>query len=116
MIEAFEFIGQFIDYRYLIAILGLGQILSRDKMVDNLPFKIRACLLKVDVAWRILILSLFMGVIWYYMRKWSGNKTEAELLLITYLVANGFYALIMKYVFKWIGKYPAFSWLKPDAK
>jgi len=102
MIDAFEFLAKYVDIPYLIAVLCLGRILSRDVVVKNVNFHMKALLLRVAYAYRVLIIAAALGILWYYMRIWSGNKTEAEYLIMTWLIANAFYDLLFKYLFDWI--------------
>ncbi len=102
MLEAIEFLKDYINVPYLIAILCLGKILTSEAIQKPLPLGFKTFLDKLGAAWIVLILSFIMGVIWYFIRKESGDKTEAEILIVTYLIANSVYALFVKAFFEWI--------------
>lgn len=102
MIEAFELLKEFINIPYLIAILCLGKILTSEGIQRPLPLGVRTFFEKIGAAWIVLILSFLLGILWYYILKNAGDKTEAEFLVVTYLIANSLYALLFKKFFEWI--------------
>jgi len=102
MLDALEFLKDFIIVPYLIAILCLGKILTSEAIQKPLPLGVKTFLDKLGAAWIVLILSFIMGLIWYYIKKEAGDKTEAEILIVTYLIANSVYALFVKAFFEWI--------------
>lgn len=102
MIEALQFLASYINVPYLIAILCLGKILTSEALMNPLPLGIKTFLGKIGTAWIVLIFSLVLGIIWYYIKKNAGDKIEAEYLIVTYLLANSLYALLLKSFFDWI--------------
>ena len=104
MIEAFEFLGKYIDYWFLFIVLAAGRAFTRDEVIDGLPFKIKAILLRVNTAWRVFVVSTVVGVLIYFVRKTAGYKIEAESFILTYLIANGLYSLFAKAFINYIEK------------
>lgn len=100
MREILELLGN-MDYLYLVLILCAGRILSNDQIINPLPLWLKGILLRITVAWRVLIISLAIGIGLYYFRKYNftDNHDEIQSLALTYFVANGFYELFAKALF-----------------
>lgn len=96
MIEAIGFLAEYIDILFLLIIVAAGRLGTKDEIVDGLPFRIKTLLLRVNKAWRVLIISAVVGIIIYFIRKDSGIKIEVEVLIFTFLLANTLYALFIK--------------------
>jgi hypothetical protein len=81
-----------------------GKIVSLDELINPLPFAIKATLIRVGVAWRVLVFSFIIGVLVYHF----DHTADVRKLIITYTFANSFYALLLKglldSVEKWIRK------------
>jgi len=98
MDQIFDFIKEWVNIPYLITILCLGKFLSDDGIISKTPFRLKAFLLKIDIAWRVFILSLILGVSWHYLDK----DASVVSLLVTFIISNTFYALFAKYFFNWL--------------
>jgi hypothetical protein len=88
-----------IDIIYLIMIVSAGYFLTRDKVISPVPSKIRLPMLRVSKAWRVMIISFFIGVVLYYLRGYSvsvDRSTHIEDMLLTWIVSNSFYELFVK--------------------
>lgn len=92
------FIENYIDVFYLLLILFVGKILTLDDIIEPLPFKVKGVLLRIGVAWRILIFSSVVGILMYCL-----NYTDDwQKLVVTWSMANSMYALLFKDVFYFI--------------
>ena len=96
--------NNYIDAWYLISILLVGRIMTNDQVIDPLPFRIKAIMLRIGTAWRILILSFFMGFGIYLIRYYTNqcDLMGVKKLVFTYFVANSFYELFAKYLFSFV--------------
>lgn len=98
------FLERYIDFFYFMLIMFGGKIISLDELINPLPFAVKATLIRVGVAWRVLIFSLIIGILIYKL----DPTADARKLIITYSFANSFYALLLKGILdsteKWVRK------------
>lgn len=116
-IEIFELALSFFDktfnWFYLLVIVLGGKIITMDEIVNPLPFKWKAFLMRIGAAWRIGIFSCIAGIIIHFTEPEIGGKK----LILTFLLANSLYALFFKWVLEtfveWIKRKLAAVFSKP---
>ena len=93
-----ELFNLYFDTVYLIIIVLGGKLIADDRLLISKPFWLKAFLMRISGAWRVLIFSAIVGIILHYF----DGEVGAKKLISTFLLANSFYALIVKYVFDYI--------------
>lgn len=91
-----ETIQQYIDLWYLLVILMAGKLLTQNSIIKPLPNWMKSILYRIGTAWRVLLVSLLIGVAYYFV-----SHPPLKVLVITYMAANSMYSLLIKYFFKW---------------
>ena len=91
-----ELIHQYIDLWYLLVILMAGKLLTQNSIIKPLPHWIKSLLYRIGTAWRVLLISLIIGVVYYFI-----EHPPIKVLVITYMTANSMYSLLIKYFFQW---------------
>lgn len=91
-----EVIQQYLDIPYLLVILMAGKLLTQNSVIKPLPDWFKGILYKIGTAWRVLIISLVIGVAYYFI-----EHPPVKILVITYFTANSMYSLLIKYFFRW---------------
>jgi len=93
-----EQFNQYFDLWYLIIIVLGGEIITDSRLAIQKPFWLKAFLLALPSAWKIMIFSLVVGVGLYYL----DGTIPVKILFATFLFANSFYALVGKFIMAWL--------------
>jgi len=93
-----EMFEMYFDVVYLIIIVLGGKLISDDRLMFSKPFWLKSLMSKIGAAWKILIFSALVGVLLHFF----DGEVSVKKLISTFLLANSFYALVLKYVFAYI--------------
>lgn len=80
---------------YLIMVLLAGGVLSQDGVTSPLPSKWRLVFLRVPKFYRVLVLSLLIGLAYH---RWMNPSATCEQIVVTFLLSNTVYEVGAKHL------------------
>lgn len=90
-----------IDVVFLIIIVSAGYFLTRDRVMEPIPSRVRLPMLRIPKAWRVALLTFPIGIVLYYIRGYSEAPTRnqhIEDMLLTWIFSNSFWELGVKII------------------
>lgn len=80
---------------YLIMVLLAGGMLSQDGVAAPFPSRVRLTLQRVPKFYRVLILSLLIGLAYH---RWMSPDATCEQIVVTFLLSNTVYEVGAKHL------------------